>query len=58
MLGVTVGCLLGMLPLLWMDPEKRGAEKAKELLADRHDPLSGKTANECCCSAHATALDV
>ena len=30
-LGVTVGCLLGMVPLLWMDapqrePEKRAAE--------------------------------
>ena len=43
-LGVTIGCLLGMLPLLWMDPDKREAEKAKELLAEQNASLAGKTA--------------
>ena len=48
-IGVTIGCLLGMLPLLWMDPEKREAERAKELLAEKtesekaKESLAGKT---------------
>jgi len=29
-LGVTVGCLLGMVPLLWMDAPQREAEKTTE----------------------------
>ena len=41
-IGVTIGCLLGMLPLLWMDPEKREAEKAKELLAERTESDKAK----------------
>ncbi len=32
-LGVTVGCLLGMVPLLWMDAPQREPEKATELAA-------------------------
>ena len=43
-LGVTIGCLLGMLPLLWMNPDKREAEKAKELMAEQNEIIAGKTA--------------
>ena len=32
-LGVTIGCLLGMCPLLWMDAPQREVEKAHEELA-------------------------
>lgn len=40
-IGVTIGCLLGMLPLLWMDTDKREGEKAKEQGGNtiaRHQP--------------------
>lgn len=41
-LGITVGCLLGMLPLMFMKEKEKGEKKEKEATKENAQPAQAK----------------